>query len=286
MIFHVLERLKYQGETTGYIVQAVPSGKIMFLTASQAMSCQFDNAVICSNGVLRGKSGIPDKIVYDEKTWAGQKTGYFRLYHGSPNEAFTPTYGYGDDKHDYGKGFYLTPYAELAKEWAMCLGNSIGYLHMYLLRLDGLSYLNFNSLSELSWLAELMKHRDASDSARYKRFAGQFIAKYGVDISGYDFIYGWRADSSYFVIAKRFVRDEIDYNLLGRLFKLGDLENQICLKSAKAFSSLIEYARPVPVPTNYADKYWSRDRRARDLMKELIDSPENTMTRTFSSLLK
>ena len=88
------------------------------------------------------------------------------------------------------------------------------------------------------------------------------------------------------VIAKRFVRDEIDYNLLGRLFKLGDLENQICLKSAKAFSSLVEYARPVPVPNSYIDKYRQRDRRARDLMKELIDSPENTMTRTFSSLFK
>lgn len=64
MIFHVLERLKYHGDTSGYIVQAVSSGKVMFLSAAQAMSCQFDNAVICSNGVLRGKLGIPDKIVY------------------------------------------------------------------------------------------------------------------------------------------------------------------------------------------------------------------------------
>lgn len=28
-----------------------------------------------------------------------------------------PTYGYGEDKHDYGRGFYLTDNSELAKEW-------------------------------------------------------------------------------------------------------------------------------------------------------------------------
>lgn len=30
------------------------------------------------------------------------------LYHGSQVESFTPTYGLGDDTHDYGRGFYTT----------------------------------------------------------------------------------------------------------------------------------------------------------------------------------
>ena len=30
------------------------------------------------------------------------------LYHGSPNKIVTPIFGGGDDKHDYGRGFYLT----------------------------------------------------------------------------------------------------------------------------------------------------------------------------------
>lgn len=42
------------------------------------------------------------------------------LYHGSPNKSFTPTFGKGDDKDDYGKGFYLTEDINLAKEWAVC----------------------------------------------------------------------------------------------------------------------------------------------------------------------
>ena len=33
----------------------------------------------------------------------------------------------------------------------------------------------------LSWLAELMKHRDASDSKRYHILAKKFIEKYGIE---------------------------------------------------------------------------------------------------------
>ena len=42
------------------------------------------------------------------------------LYHGSPNKIVTPIFGGGDDKHDYGRGFYLTENIGLAKEWAVC----------------------------------------------------------------------------------------------------------------------------------------------------------------------
>lgn len=42
------------------------------------------------------------------------------LYHGSPNRNFIPEYGKGEDKHDYGRGFYLTENVNLAREWAVC----------------------------------------------------------------------------------------------------------------------------------------------------------------------
>lgn len=35
------------------------------------------------------------------------------LYHGSPNQNIVPTYGLGEERHDYGKGFYLTEKKEL-----------------------------------------------------------------------------------------------------------------------------------------------------------------------------
>ena len=35
-----------------------------------------------------------------------------RLYHGSPERDFTPTFGLGRDQHDYGRGFYLTEFPD------------------------------------------------------------------------------------------------------------------------------------------------------------------------------
>ena len=50
--------------------------------------------------------------------------GKMILYHGTPDKEVTPTYGLGDDKHDYGRGFYLSEDIELAKEWAYIMQNT------------------------------------------------------------------------------------------------------------------------------------------------------------------
>lgn len=136
------------------------------------------------------------------------------LFHGSPYESVTPEYGLGNDKHDYGRGFYLTANVELAKEWAVCRPDeSNGWVHQYELDTNGLRILDFQEHSVLTWLAELMKHRDAADSKRYRVLATKFIAEYGIDTSGYDIIKGWRANASYFYIAKEFVRDNVDVDI-------------------------------------------------------------------------
>ena len=94
------------------------------------------------------------------------------LFHGSPYESVTPEYGLGNDKHDYGRGFYLTANVELAKEWAVCRPDeSNGWVHQYELDTNGLHILDFQEHSVLTWLAELMKHRDAADSKRYRVLA-------------------------------------------------------------------------------------------------------------------
>ena len=102
--------------------------------------------------------------------------GKIILYHGTSDKIVTPVYGRGEEKHDYGKGFYLTENIELAKEWAVCRPNDTnGWLHKYELDMDGLNVLDFETEHVLVWLAELMKHRDAADSRRYKVLAGRFI---------------------------------------------------------------------------------------------------------------
>ena len=126
-----------------------------------------------------------------------------------------PKFGGGFYKHYYGWGFYLTENIELAKEWAVCRPNDTnGWVHKYELETAGLKILDFQQHSVLAWLAELMKHRDAADSKRYRMLAKKFIEKYVMDTSDYDVICGWRANASYFYIAKEFVRDNIDVDIL------------------------------------------------------------------------
>lgn len=208
------------------------------------------------------------------------------LYHGTPDEVVNPVYGGGQDKHDYGRGFYLTEDIELAKEWAVCRpSQQNGWVHKYELDCTDLKIFDFQKKNVLSWLAELMKHRDAADTKRYRMLAAKFIEKYGIDVSSYDVIKGWRADASYFYIAKEFVRDNIDVEILGELLSLGGLGIQYCLKSELAFSKLREIDEILSVDyTEFNDKYNKRDIEARNKMRDLVDSDANKVTKVFSTL--
>ena len=211
------------------------------------------------------------------------------LYHGSPNKVVVPTYGKGEEKHDYGQGFYLTGSIDLAKEWAVCRPNeAIGYVHRYELDTDGLQILDFQEKGVLAWLAELMKHREAADSKRYRMLAKKFIEKYGVETNGYDVIKGWRANASYFYIAKEFVRDNIDMDILEELLSLGGLGIQYCIKSELAYTKLHEVPDGLVTVgyTEFNEKYNQRDITARQKMRELVDSDANRVTKVFSTLFE
>lgn len=211
------------------------------------------------------------------------------LFHGTSDKIVVPTYGKGDVKHDYGQGFYLTENIDLAKEWAVCKPNDTnGWVHKYELETDGLRILDFQEKGVLAWLAELMKHRDASDSKRYRVLAEKFIAKYGVDTNDYDVIKGWRANASYFYIAKEFVRDNIDLDILEELLLLGGLGIQYCIKSELAYSKLTEISNDL-IAVSYFEfnkKYNQRDVTAREKMRELVESDANSVTNVFSTLFK
>ena len=214
--------------------------------------------------------------------------GKIILYHGTQNKIVTPVFGGGNDKHDYGRGFYLTEVLNLAKEWAVCVPNSEnGWVHKYELDCTGLKILDFQEKDVLNWLAELMKHRDAADSKRYRMLAAKFIDKYGIDTSDYDVIKGWRADASYFYIAKEFVRDNIDMDILEELLSLGGLGIQYCIKSERAYAQLHEIEEDmISVPySEFNEHYNQRDIEARDNMRKLVDSEANKVTKVFSTLL-
>ncbi len=106
-------------------------------------------------------------------------------------------------------------------------------------------------------------------------------------MDNYDVIRGWRANASYFYIAKAFVRDEIDVCILEELFRLGDLGIQYCLKSEKAFQALTEDLQALETVdfTAFNEQYNLRDQTARHAMKELINSDKNSVVDVFSTLL-
>lgn len=210
------------------------------------------------------------------------------LYHGTAEKIVSPSFGLGNEKHDYGKGFYLTESVDLAKEWAVCRPNEQnGWIHKFEFNLDDIKILDFQQINVLAWLAELMKHRDASDSKRYRLLSKKFIEKYGIDTSEYDVIKGWRANASYFYIAKEFVKDNIDVDILEDLLSLGGLGIQYCIKSEKAYSKLHEIHSDLALVNfqEFNTKYNQRDVSARQKMRELVESDANTVTNVFSTLL-
>ncbi len=133
-----------------------------------------------------------------------------------------------------------------------------------------------------------MKNRDASDTKRYPLLAQKFINKYGIDTEDYDVIKGYRADASYFFIAKEFVRDNIDIEILEELLSLGGLGIQYCIKSQKAYANLKGLDDSV-LPVDYTcfnDKYNKRDIEARKNMRKLVDSDQNKVEHVFSTLFE
>lgn len=211
------------------------------------------------------------------------------LYYGTSNKNLKPHYNQGKPNRDYGNGFYLTDSLALAKEWSVCNPNKInGYVHKYDLDISELKILDFSKEELLTWLAELMKHRNADDSKRYKILSNKFIDKYGINTDEYDVIKGWRADASYFYIAKEFVRDNIDLEILEDLLSLGNLGIQYCIKSELAYSKLKELSGDIEFISykEFNDKYNERDITARLKMYDLVNSDKNKVNNVFSILFK
>ena len=79
----------------------------------------------------------------------------------------------------------------------MCRPNEEnGWVHKYELDCKDLKVLDFQKLNVLTWLAELMKHRAAADTKRYRMLAAKFIEKYGVETEGYYLIKCLRENAS------------------------------------------------------------------------------------------
>lgn len=194
------------------------------------------------------------------------------IYHGSTEIIKRPLREKGKLYNDYGQGFYCTENIELAKEWA-CTGDSDGYANQYLLDMNGLKVLDLSSdeYNILHWLAMLMKYREVRFSTPImKRSSEWLLEHYLLDISDVDIIKGYRADDSYFSFARAFVNNEITLTQLSYAMKLGNLGEQIVLKSDKAFESIHFQEAHFVDKREYYIKRVIRDAEARNAyLKEL-----------------
>lgn len=162
------------------------------------------------------------------------------IYHGSSLIIEKPVYGFGNTDNDYGLGFYCTADIELAREWA-CSEKDTAWCNTYSLQTDGLKMLNLDSedYNALQWLALLVNNRNVHLGNSQADVAAKWLMdNYLIDISNYDLIVGYRADDSFFSIARAFINNMMPIESLSDALSRGNLGLQIVLKSEKAFNQL------------------------------------------------
>lgn len=197
------------------------------------------------------------------------------IYHGSDHIIEQPQFGEGKPYNDYGRGFYCTEHAELAKEWA-CAADSDGYANHYQLDYSGLSVLNLNApeYNILNWLAILLENRKFNVADGLPQRAKTYLQEnFKVDYKKYDVIIGYRADDSYFSYAGDFVNGTLSLADLSEAMRLGKLGEQVVLKSKRAFDSLTFVEAVKALRQEYFAKYKTRDEEARARYRQIATKP-------------
>lgn len=162
------------------------------------------------------------------------------LFHGSEFKIEKPVVGGGKATNDYGAGFYCTESKSLACEWAVSPQHD-GWANRYAINLRGLKVLDLNAkgLCVLHWLAVLLRHRTFDVRYGVATLARPYLLEhFALDLSAYDVIRGYRADDSYFSFAQDFLSGTISYPQLTVAMRLGNLGEQIVLKSPEAFERI------------------------------------------------
>ena len=198
------------------------------------------------------------------------------LWHGSQKIIEKPIFGKGKAYNDYGRGFYCTEHISLAKEWA-CADRNGGYANQYLLECSGLKILDLNQEFKtiLHWLAILADNRRFQVETAVAKQGLSWLRKYYLpDLGSYDLIRGYRADDSYFSFARAFVGNAISLGQLSEAMYLGELGEQIVLKSERAFQNLTFTGFEAAEGELFYLKRMQRDEEARAAYRMLAMKPD------------
>ena len=192
------------------------------------------------------------------------------LFHGSDHIIEAPVFGAGNPHNDYGLGFYCTESLELAKEWATS-EETDGFANSYHMDPTGLKVLNLNdgSFTILHWLAILLENRTFRLSGDIAPLAREFILdRFLPDYESADVIRGYRADDSYFSFANAFLNNGLSLPQLERAMALGNLGEQVVVRSPQAFERL-RFQEALPAGrTVYFPRKMARDSQARAIFRQ------------------
>lgn len=167
--------------------------------------------------------------------------------------------------NDFGLGFYCTEHPDMAKEWAV-RENRDGYVNRYSIETEGLSILNLNTegYNVLHWLSILLENRVFEIRSPLALEGKEYLLEnFQVNYKDYDLIRGYRADDSYFSFAQDFISGSISLWQLSNAMMLGDLGEQIVLKSKKAFDRIAFDGYEVVQSREWYEKRAKRDEDAR-----------------------
>ena len=197
-------------------------------------------------------------------------TNSLTIYHGSSHVIECPKFGVGNPYNDYGLGFYCTESLELAKEWGAS-EEADGFANQYSLNTVGLIELNLNdgSYTILHWLAVLLENRTFRLSGDIAPLAREFLLeRFSVDYQSCDLLRGYRADDSYFSFANAFLNNGLSLSRLERAMTLGNLGEQIVVRSEKAFARLHFEGYEEADRIVYYPRKIARDQEARAIYRE------------------
>lgn len=187
------------------------------------------------------------------------------IYHGSPQIIETPKLSKGKPNNDYGRGFYCTESIELANEWA-CSSETDGFANRFDFDQENLSVLTLTSgeFHILNWLSILLENRTFRMNGDIAHRAHDYIFEhFMVAYKSYDVIKGYRADDSYFSFATAFLNNTISLAQLEKAMVLGNLGEQVVLRSQKAFDRLTFVESTAAPRAIYLPKKLERDTNAR-----------------------
>ena len=194
------------------------------------------------------------------------------LFHGSDHVIKHPELKLGKLNNDYGQGFYCTKSVEMAREWA-CKENRDGFVNKYELDMSDLKVLNLLDGKHhiLNWIAILLQNRKFALKNEIAVDARDYIVQdYGLDVSEYDVVIGYRADDSYFSYAESFVENGLPLRCLNDALRLGKLGEQMVLVSEKAFERVTFISASPVDKTIYYPKFTARDTEARETYRNEI----------------